>query len=242
MVKVSVLLPVYNNKDDIVMAIQSVFNQTYKDFELIIIDDCSTDGTKEVIEEFILRNNQYDIAFIQNIKNIGTYSSLNNGLLLATGIYIARIDSDDIYNPTFLEKSIDILDNNNNFIMVKSLYKRDNEKPACGEITSVYRKEIIDKVGYYDSIRFAADTEFDYRVKKVFGKDKIYNINEVLYYAKQREGSLTTSTITGIVSAKSIRMEYVKNAVGWHNTTNNLYMPYPLKERPFPVHNIMLSI
>lgn len=238
MVKVSILLPVYNNKDDIVNAIQSVIDQTYKDWELIIIDDCSTDGTKELIKQY----NKCNFVFIENIKNVGVYSSLNNGLLRAKGEYIARIDSDDRYISTFLEKSINILDTHPQIMMVKSLYQREGGRPVCGEITSVYRKAVIDKIGYYDSIRFGADTEFDYRFKKVFGNHKIYKLNEVTYHAKRREGSLTTSKITGIATnaAASIRKDYMQNASKWHNSTAKSYMPYPLIERPFPVHERML--
>ena len=239
MVKVSVLLAVYNNKEDIFNAIKSVINQTFKDWELIIIDDCSTDGTIDVIEKFINDNTKYNIILIKNEKNMGVYSSLNNGLIKAQGTYISRIDSDDKYVNRMLEKSVKFLDENSKYIMVKSKYKRDNESAQFGEITSVYRKIIIDKIGYYDSVRFAGDTEFDYRITKEFNSDSIYQLNETLYYAKQRVNSLTTSKTTGITSAKHIRNNYIKNAVNWHNTTKKLYMDYPLTERPFPIDNIM---
>ena len=241
MKKISVLLSVYNNQEDIPNAIKSVIDQTYKNWELIIIDDCSTDKTLEIIEDIILQNSQYCIILIKNKKNIGVYSSLNRGLKIATGDYIARIDSDDTYFPMFLEKNIEILDNNDKYIMVNSMYKRDMDNPCFGEITCVYRRQtVIDKIGYYDSVRFAGDTEFDYRFKKVFGNHSIYKINEVLYYAKKRNNSLTTSDKTGIISAASIRTTYVKNANKWHTTTNKLYMPFPLIKRPFQIHKIMM--
>ena len=80
MVKVSVLLAVYNNKDDVLNAIQSIINQTHTDWELIIIDDCSMDGTNKIICDYI-SDKKLDIKLIRNDKNCGVYVSLNNGLL-----------------------------------------------------------------------------------------------------------------------------------------------------------------
>jgi glycosyltransferase involved in cell wall biosynthesis len=241
MVKVSILLPTYNNYEDLGNAITSVMDQTYTDWELIIIDDASTDETQALLKTLLL-NNKYPnnkINVITNEINMGTYISLNKALLIANGEYIARLDSDDMYHPTFLQKSIDILDNNQH-IAVRSLYKRyftntNNEiflsNDKKGDITLVYRKALISKIGYYDSVRFCADTEFTERLLKT--NHTIYELNEVLYFAKRRENSLSTSPTT--CKGSHLRDAYTTAFRKWHSTTplEKLSIPYPQTMRPF---------
>src|SRR3989304_7870536 len=117
--KVSILLPVYNNKQDILKAIKSVELQTYKDWELIIIDDYSTDNTYETLKEYVEKSDfKNQIILKRNEKNIGCYSSLNEGLLLSKGEFITRLDSDDIYKRRKLEKQVNFL-------------KNDSKRKAC---------------------------------------------------------------------------------------------------------------
>lgn len=234
----TILLPVYNNRDDVMNAITSVINQTFKNWELIIIDDCSTDGTNDSITHF-LNNSQYNITLIRNPVNQGTYVSLNEGLKIARGKYIARIDSDDVMNKRMLEEHIKIL-HNSNCVASQSKYIREGGEKRYGEITFVYKRNIINKLGYYDSVRFGADSEFITRVKRIYGKARIFKIDKVLYYAKQRNQSLTTSALTGLYGEGGlIRKEYADNYLLWHET-GHLYMPYPLTNRPFPVSDKML--
>ena len=234
----SILLPVYNNKEDILNAISSVVEQTYKHWELIIIDDCSTDGTYELIYEFV-NNNTYNIILLRNDRNKGVYVSLNEGLLVAKGKYIARIDSDDMFDNTMLEKNVNVF-NTEKCLIVQSKYKRDDKESEYGEITLVYDKKIIDEIGFYDSVRFAADSEFIERIIRYYGKDKIVRIDEVLYYAKNRINSLTTSDDTGFYKEGKVkRINYVKKYREWHKL-KYVYMKYPLIKRPFKVDPTML--
>lgn len=91
--KVSVLLPTYNGSRFITKAIESVLSQNFRDLELIVIDDGSTNRTAEVAEEFTRKDKR--VVFISNKKNLGLQRTLNNGLRIAKGEYIARIDDDD---------------------------------------------------------------------------------------------------------------------------------------------------
>ena len=128
--KISVLLPVYNNKDDIINAIDSVINQTLDDWELIIIDDHSTDGTINVIFEYLQKipkkSTKCKIKIIRNHKNQGTYICLNTGLQYSSGKYICRIDSDDQWHLSLLEKQSKILDVNDQYIATQSMLKIDD--------------------------------------------------------------------------------------------------------------------
>jgi alpha-1,3-rhamnosyltransferase len=85
---VSVIIPAYNHEMYIEEALQSVINQTYKNIQFIVIDDGSTDRTAEIIEKFIKNNPDKNIQFIRK-QNEGVCKTLNRGLALATGDYIA---------------------------------------------------------------------------------------------------------------------------------------------------------
>lgn len=244
-IEISILLPVYNNEDDILRSVDSVLKQTLNStkWELIIIDDCSTDNSYKYIIDYIQKeeHKKFNISILRNEINKGTFVSLNEGLLIAKGKYICRIDSDDEFANTLLEKQLNVLDGNENYIASICVGYRETKK-LHGEITLFYRKKIIEEIGFYDSVRFAADSEFKNRIMKVYGGDKIYRLNEILYFAKKRENSLTTSELTGLIGAKNIRRQYVKNYRRWHNTHNrkHLYMEYPLIKRKFPVHKLMI--
>ena len=105
---ITVLMPVYNCDTYIKEAVESILNQTYTHFELIIIDDASTDNTVEVIKSI----NDERINLIVKPENSGYTNSLNHGLTLVKGKYIARMDGDDISVPQRFEKQIDFLENN----------------------------------------------------------------------------------------------------------------------------------
>lgn len=106
MPKVSVIMPVYNAEKYIGEAIESILDQTYTDFEFIIIDDGSSDGTVAAVKGYDDRR----IRFYQNEHNMGVAATLNRGLDLATGEYIARMDSDDISLPERFEKQVRFMD------------------------------------------------------------------------------------------------------------------------------------
>ncbi|MEO5646613.1 MAG: glycosyltransferase [Candidatus Paceibacterota bacterium] len=90
---ISIILPTYNGEKYIAAAIESVFGQTYISWELLIISDGSIDNTRSIVEKYAKNENR--IIFIENEKNIGIQKTLNKGLSLAKGDYIARLDDDD---------------------------------------------------------------------------------------------------------------------------------------------------
>ncbi len=104
---VSVIMATWNRKDMARQAIESILNQTYTDFELIIVDDASTDGTADVVAEYAAKDRR--IIAIYNKKNKGLVYNLNTGLSRARGKYIARMDDDDIAFPERFEKQVAFL-------------------------------------------------------------------------------------------------------------------------------------
>lgn len=103
---VTVLMPVYNGEKYIRESIDSVLAQTYTDFEFLIINDGSTDDSAEIVESY----KDSRIRFVENSCNLGLVATLNKGLKLARGIYIARMDCDDISLPKRLERQVEFMD------------------------------------------------------------------------------------------------------------------------------------
>lgn len=113
---ISVVLPVYNAEQYVKDTIKSILIQSYQNFELIIINDGSTDNS----EEYIVQFKDTRIKYIKNEKNLKLIQTLNLGLSVAKGKYIARIDADDIALPNRFEKQIDFLENNLEYGIVGS--------------------------------------------------------------------------------------------------------------------------
>ncbi|MBU1046181.1 glycosyltransferase [Patescibacteria group bacterium] len=106
--KITVLMPVFNGEKYLKEAIESVLNQTFTNFEFLIINDGSTDSTEKIIKSY----SDSRIKLINNKKNIGVIRSLNKGLSLSKGEYIARMDADDISLPKRLEIQVEFMDKN----------------------------------------------------------------------------------------------------------------------------------
>jgi glycosyltransferase involved in cell wall biosynthesis len=112
--RVTVLMSVYNGEQYLREAIDSILNQTFTDFEFLIIDDSSTDNTNEILHSY----NDPRIRIIRNIENLGLTKSLNIGLGLAEGEYIARMDADDISTSKRFEYQVRYLDENPDIAVV----------------------------------------------------------------------------------------------------------------------------
>jgi len=115
---VSVILPVFNAELYLKESIDSILNQTYQNFELIIINDNSNDYSKQII----LNYNDKRIHYYENLKNEGLVFTLNRGLKIAKGIFIIRMDADDVSLPFRFKKQVDFLNLNQDVDLVGSLY------------------------------------------------------------------------------------------------------------------------
>ena len=196
--KVTVLMSVYNGEKYLNEAIDSILGQTFKDFEFLIVNDGSTDKTGEILESY----NDPRIKAINNKKNIGLTKSLNKGLKISKGEYIARMDADDVSMPERLEKELEFLEQNRNVGLVGTDYLFINEKGKVVHIVKclngsrelkekllegnqfvhgsvMLRRECIDKVGTYrEEFKFAQDYDFYLRIAEVYD---VANISEPLY-------------------------------------------------------------
>ncbi|QTE74988.1 glycosyltransferase family 2 protein [Clostridiales bacterium FE2010] len=141
---VSVIMPSWNTERFIANSIQSVINQTYQNWELIIVDDCSTDDTDNVVAGF----SDERIRYLKNEKNCGAALTRNRALREAKGEWIAFLDSDDLWMPEKLEKQIDFM-RENNCCLSYHQYEKINEE---GQPLYIYVSgpEIVNKRKMYN--------------------------------------------------------------------------------------------
>lgn len=221
---ISVLMPTYNVKAYVGEAVNSILSQTYSDFELIIVDDKSTDGTYEILQELSEKDSR--IRLYQNDKNSKICKTLNRALSYAQGEYIARMDGDDIAVADRFEKMKEYLDENRDIAIVGSYlisidekgtefgykkYPRSSKLIQLGNKTSscvphfwMARKEIYDRLHGYRMIPYAED--YDFLLRGELLGYKYANIGEYLYKCRIRSGN--TASANGLSQRKAA--EYVK--------------------------------
>lgn len=206
MPRVTVLMPTYNVAPYIREAIDSVMQQTYTNFELLVIDDCSTDDTVSVVRSI----DDPRIHIIQNEKNVGLAENLNRGLSHITTEYVARMDGDDIAETFWLEREVTILDSHpeigicsggfERFGTVKSLVRfpeRHEDSMAnmlfeCSVIVPTFRMSLYRDYGLrYSTEAFPAE---DYRFwAECLRITKIYNVQETLFHYRMHPTQICTA-------------------------------------------------
>lgn len=195
MTMISAIMSAYNSEKFIKEAVESILSQTFTDFEFIIINDASTDSTESIIRSF----NDPRVKLIENDKNRGLTKSLNIGLDLAKGKYIARMDADDISFPERFQKQFDFMEQNPEVDLCGTFYEVEGTKNDTVETpvthaeikdmlffnnciahpTVMMRKSIIDKfaIKYNENLRSAQDYELWCREAD---RLKFANIPEIL--------------------------------------------------------------
>lgn len=222
--KVTVYITNYNYGKYISEAIESVLNQTYTNIELIIIDDGSTDNSKEIINKY---SSQFEIKVIFQ-KNKGLNVSNNIALSIATGKYLMRLDADDYLKYNAIQKLVETLDENPDYGLVFPDYfivdedgneinviKRHNfeevtlhDQPAHGACTLV-RISFLRKVGgYYEAFR--CQDGYDLWLKFI-SNYQICNVNEPLFYYRQHGNNLTKDETLILETRSLIQKKFVND-------------------------------
>ena len=209
---ISVLIPVYNVEDFVKEAIQSILSQTYKNIEIIVVDDCSTDNTYKIVHD--LSRLDQRIKLYRNPINSKIVKTLNFALTKAKGEFVARMDGDDISAPERLEKQLKFLLDNPNFDLVGCHLTTINEE---GEIIGsqkmpisqnvikktiklvspvshiwLARKKVYDLLNGYRDIPGAEDYDF---LLRMYSEGLLFtNLNSFEYFVRIRNGN-TMSTI-----------------------------------------------
>lgn len=243
---VSFVMTAYNSEKFIKKPIESILNQTYSNIELIIIDDCSNDNTYNICKDLSIEDNR--VRVYSNIKNMGTYWSKNFGFLMTRGEFIILHDSDDTSAPTRLEEQIFPLLENRKYLASVCDYERRNSEGKLvlnrglphrlALISLLFRKELLDKIGYFDSVRYGADDEFVERIKKFLPKS-LHHVPKPLYIASIRNESISNKETVELNKKKNYLSEnrkiYSENFTKYHQKllkeNKNCYVPFPLLKR-----------
>lgn len=223
---VSIIITNYNCENYIEKAIKSCLEQTYKNIEILIIDDNSTDNSLNLIKKYF-----YDkrISLYKINQNVGPYWLKNSLIQKANGNYITMLDADDVYTNDKIEKQIIEFDKNESLFLVSCSAQRKNEKASIGYPSMMWKKEIFQKIGFYDSVRIGADAEIFDRFIKLY-KENYKHIPEVLYLCPERR----KEGLTSIIPEKSdIRKQYFNSYKKHHEKSKNLKIEFPLNNRPF---------
>ncbi len=206
MSRVTVLMPAYNVGPYIKEAIESVLAQTYRDFTLLVIDDCSTDDTAEVVKSFSDEHIRYE----KNDHNLGLAENLNRGLDLSETEFCARMDGDDIAEPRWLEKGVEVLDHHPEVAICSFGFQFFGTKKSavrfpewnedskvqmlfgCTVIVPVFRRSVMVDNGFrYSTEAFPAE---DYMMwSDCYRVTQVYNVQETLFHYRMHESQISTS-------------------------------------------------
>jgi glycosyltransferase involved in cell wall biosynthesis len=217
---VSIIMSAYNSEKSIGSSIYSILNQTYKNLELIIVDDASEDQTQEIIKKFILKDKR--VKFIINKVNVGTYVSRNYALKYAKGDFITMQDADDWSHPQRIEYQINLLLKNKEIMMCTgkrvifaedSILKIEKSDYLTAQITTFFRREVLQKLGFFDSVRTSADAEFIYRFLKIYGQNKYINMNLPIYLQFFHSNQLTNDLKNKKKKSNIIKKIFMHNSV-----------------------------
>lgn len=234
MPKVSVVMSVYNGEKYLAEAIESILNQTFRDFEFIIIDDASVDNSCKILEEYKKKDER--IILLKNEKNLGLTKSLNIGIKKAQGEYIARMDADDISLPKRFEKQVDFLNKNKEISLLGSAIEIIGKQNLKHQIifvpskiknifyhhnplihsTWMFRREVLDKVNYDEKYFYAQDYKFLANLIK--NKLKFTNLN-----LKLVKFNLNNNTLS---QKKNVLQRYYSLQVRKYLFKNKLYPQY----------------
>jgi glycosyltransferase involved in cell wall biosynthesis len=251
---VTVCMSCFNAEKYAEFAINSILKQSYQNIEFLLFDDKSTDNTLKILKDISRKDTR--IKLIANSINQGTYITRNQALQCAKGEFFTILDADDFALPERLSIQVNHLLTNPNHIGVLTEWVRMNEdgrfhfKKWWGGryqheavATLIFRTNIVkEKIGFWDSVRFAADTEFMLRMRNVFGIEAVPLLKIPTEISLFHKDSLTNNPVTGIINGLSpIRQQYRDSWMKWHKVNkDNLFMPFPLKNRKFEVPQEMI--
>lgn len=215
----TVIIPLYNKEKYIENAIKSILNQTFRDFELLIINDCSTDKSVEIATEFLSEN----VKIIHHEKNSGLAATRNTGIKKATSNYVTFLDADDLWKPHFLEKIYNLVQNfpearifatnyeeiwgktikiphngseslSENFTGYVNFFKINLKQGIYNHGSVCLHKEVYEKVGFYnENIQLSQDLDFNIRAN--FHYKLAYDNSIQMSYFMQTDNQLTRSSI-----------------------------------------------
>jgi glycosyltransferase involved in cell wall biosynthesis len=208
-IKISVLMAAYNEEKRISDCIDSILNQTYTNFEFIIVDDGSTDHTPEVLKQYAKKDKRIKIF---TKTNTGLTKSLNYGLKFCDGKYIARMDANDVALPERFMKQLNFLEHNKNYAVIgcwreefwddgkirkiqlpvtdKEIQRTLIKTPCLGHSTSMIVGNVLRQIRYNEKFKYSQDQVLWANIGKYY---KLANLPEYLMRISRFDGSITHS-------------------------------------------------
>ncbi|MBM6583909.1 glycosyltransferase family 2 protein [Microvirga sp. BT689] len=233
---VTVVMTAYNAEATIGAAIRSVLAQSYPHLRLVVVDDASTDKTRAIVSAFAQEDRR--VVLLDNDANRGTYWAKNRALSQFASDYYTFHDSDDWMHPERIAAHVAHMQQNPKCVASLSQWLRISESghvmlrrrfgagsasytgtnPASLFIT----REVINRIGYFDAIRAAADSEYTYRIGRVFGRTAVQELAPLLGVGLHHEVSLTQSGAAAFDANRysKVRQHYWESWMAWHRTAS----------------------
>ena len=206
---VSVVMSVYNEQEYLEDTMESILKQTFRDFEFVIVNDGSTDGTKGILDSYAKKDRR--VRLVTNERNLGLTRSLNKGIDRARGKYIARIDAGDTAHPDRFRKQLKVLEENEDVWIVGTwAYWVNEKKEVIGQAafplfvdsnglfktggaihpSLMIRRDLFEKTGPYNE-RYGKSQDFELYMRTIRNRRGISNIPEFLTSVMNRYTWLT---------------------------------------------------
>lgn len=251
--RVSVVMTTFNSADTIEEAIWSLLNQSYPVSEIIVVDDLSSDGTREIVARMAAAESRIRLMCLS--QNSGTFWAKNTGLTVATGDVVTFMDSDDLSTPKRIETQLKAFSRKGVVATLCACVRVDETgkvilnrglRSRTAPISLMFHRSVLRHVGYFDSVRTSADSEFQERLKATYGRRAIHQIEEPLYVARVRAESLSNDPQNSVQLSgeggtflSPARQAYQNGFIDWHRSEleagRRPYVCFPVSERPFPV-------
>ena len=221
MKKVSVIIPCYNQSQYLAEAVLSVLNSTYKNIEIIVVNDGSSDISTEDLRDLVPAG-----VTIINQENLGVCTARNNGIKSSSGEYILTLDADDKIAPTYIEMAVNILDNNpqtgiayceHEFFGVKSRQHKIAFATMINMLiqnrifsAAIFRRNLFDKVNGYKTDMEKGCEDWDFWLSIMETGADVYKIPEVLFFWRKSENERTQKALKPLNYLK-IRLSIIKH-------------------------------
>ncbi len=252
---VTVIMPAWNAESTVESAVHSILNQTWKNLELVIVDDASEDSTWEILSNISGADDR--VRLVRNKINVGPYVSKNMALMRARGKYVTGHDADDWAHPQRLENHMNFILGSDESVRASLTYmirmtdkgyfdtfSKINDFTIDGvtrtaSISCLFDRQFLsERLGFWDSVRFGADSEMIARAQRVLGREFV-RIKQVGMLCLSTDNSLTNHPEFGIKTDEGglskVRSDYKKSWMNWHEkeAVDSLYIPFPVRRRLF---------
>lgn len=245
---VSVVMTTHDSAAFVAEAVRSILAQTHRQLELIVVDDASRDDTLAILTRLQAEDERLRVLSCR--RNRGTYWAKNLGIRHARGRFVTLQDSDDTSAADRIQKQLAALAASRDAVAATCNYVRVDAngqvvlnrglEQRLGLITLMFDKAtVLERAGFYDSVRTSADAEFLQRLRLCFGKAGIAHVDEPLYVARARADSLSAGDVdlqggqAQVEFLSPARAQYVSAYEQWHAATAAPRLAFPLRRRPF---------